>query len=247
MKRVLMTAMLLAGAAVAQQTQPAPAPEQRIQKLFVLKYADPRVIQNLLRIFGGSIEPNSEMRALAISATPSQMTAIEEAITRLDVPAAAPKNIELTCYMVVGSQSETGLGGPMPKELDSVVTQLKNSFPFKSYRLMDIMALSARTGQRANTNSSGGSVEAGTNRAPVISSLQLNSISIAADGSTIHIDGMKTNSRMPIPTGNNGFTYTELGLSSDVDIKEGQKVVVGRIGVTNDQALFLVLIAKVVS
>jgi len=37
-----------------------------------------------------------------------------------------------------------------------------------------------------------------------------------------------------------------LSLSASVDLKEGQKVVVGRIGVAHDQALFVVLTAHVV-
>jgi len=42
-----------------------------------------------------------------------------------------------------------------------------------------------------------------------------------------------------------GIAYT-LKLSASVDLKEGQKVAVGRIGVSHDQALFLVLTARVV-
>jgi hypothetical protein len=36
-----------------------------------------------------------------------------------------------------------------------------------------------------------------------------------------------------------------LGISTDLDIKEGQKVVVGRLGISHEQALFLVVMAKV--
>jgi len=36
-----------------------------------------------------------------------------------------------------------------------------------------------------------------------------------------------------------------LGIQTDLDIKEGQKVVVGRLGISHDQALFLVMMAKV--
>jgi hypothetical protein len=37
-----------------------------------------------------------------------------------------------------------------------------------------------------------------------------------------------------------------LGLTTDVDIKEGQKVVIGRMGIGKDQALFLVMTVKIV-
>ena len=247
MKRLLFTVILLAAPALAQQASTSP-PEPRVQKLFILKYANPRTVQSLLGTFGATAETNPEMRALAVSATASQMSAIEDAIARLDVPSAAPKNIDLTCYMVIGSESDAGLGGPVPKELDSVVAQLKSAFAFKNYRLMDVLILRARTGQNAQTTSSGGTGSAGMNTgAQVITTFQIKSASIGTDGTTIRIDGMRASSRVPLASGNGQFSYTNLGLDSDVDIKEGQKVVVGRIGVTNDQALFLVLLAKVLN
>ena len=64
---------------------------------------------------------------------------------------------------------------------------------------------------------------------------------------------MKVGVRLPVPTGIPGpggpvqFSYQDLGLNADVDIKEGQKVVVGRVGMSRDQALFLVLTARVVN
>jgi len=248
MKRLLLAAMLVVAPMMAQEKAEVPP---KVQKLFILKYAEPRAVRALVITFGASAETNGEMRALAVSATQAQMAAIEEAIAKLDTPAAAPKDIELACYMVIGGEtsSENVLGGPTPKELDSVVTQLRNAFAFKNYRLMDVLSLRARTGQRASTTSTGGTMESGPlSHQQIITQFQLNSISVGTDGTTIHIDGMQASIRLPLPSDNNGhYTYVNLNLNSDVDIKEGQKVVVGRLGVTNGQALFVVLMAKVVS
>ena len=41
------------------------------------------------------------------------------------------------------------------------------------------------------------------------------------------------------------FQYIDLQMQTDLDIKEGQKVVVGRLGLSHDQALFLVMMGKV--
>ena len=51
--------------------------------------------------------------------------------------------------------------------------------------------------------------------------------------------------RFPYRSGNS-VSYSDLGINQDMDIKEGQKAVVGRVGIAKDQALFLVLSAKVV-
>jgi hypothetical protein len=219
------------------------APPPKVQKLFILKYADPRVVRSLVMTFGASAEPNTDLRALAVSATATQMAAIEDAITRLDTPSAAPKNVELTCYMVVGSEGTGGPSAPpLPKDLDSVITQLRNAFAFKNYWLLDVLTVRSRTGQRAETNS------AGTfEHQQVFTSFHMNSISLLADGTTLHIEGMQSSIRMPVTDNAGHVSYTDLRLNSDVDIKEGQKVVVGRLGVTNGQALFVVLMAKVVN
>jgi hypothetical protein len=129
----------------------------------------------------------------------------------------------------------------VPKDLESVVTQLRNTFPFKNYKLLDVITLRTRTGQGADTSGS-----AGGNTGPAtLTNFRINSANVAADGSTIRIDGMRVGVRMPVqnPT---GFNYQDLGLNANVDIKEGQKVVVGRIGMSKDQALFLVLSAVIV-
>jgi hypothetical protein len=246
MKRVFLALLLLALPLAAQEEKKAEAkPIATVQKLFVLKYADPQSVRNLLQVFHASIDANRDMRVLAVDATPETMSAIEDAIKRLDVPSAAPTNIDLTVYMVVGHEAESSAGSvPVPKELESVVTQLKSAFAFKSYSLLDVLALRTRTGQEANSSSSGGALQAGVGGThPVLTQLRLGSTSVDGDGPTIHINKLNANIRVPVSTGS-GWEYQGLGLGADVDIKEGQKVVIGRLGISND-ALFLVMTAKI--
>jgi hypothetical protein len=249
MKRQLMAFLLLALPLAAQVeplvNSPKPAPPV-VQKLIPLKYADPNTVANLLRIFEANIISNTEMHALAVRATPQSMQAIEEAVARLDTPAAAPKDIDLTIHLLVGTDSEGNIGGPTPRDMESVVTQLKNSFPFKNYRQLDLMTLRTRTGQRAGTESSGGFMQFGTVIKPVVTSFSLNSSSVGADGTTIRLDQIRSNTRIPVEMQPGNFSFQELTLNTDLDIKEGQKVVMGRMGINREQALFLVLTARLV-
>jgi hypothetical protein len=223
-------------------TSPKPVTEQ---KLFMLKYADPQNLRNLLQVFHADINANREMRVLTVEAPAGTMTAIEDAIKRLDVPSAAPSNIDLMVYLVVGHEGEnTPASAPVPKDLDSVVAQLKNAFAFKNYNLLDVLALRTRTGQEASTTSSGGAIQAGTMVQPVVTSMRIGTASMGGDGS-IHISNLAASIKMPVAVGN-GFNYQDLGLHTDLDIKEGQKVVIGRLGIGKDQALFLVMTVKVV-
>ena len=251
MKRLLLLFIVFWSPLVAQDAkkeEPNPlAPPARIQKLFILKYADPQSLYDVLRIFESTMVPNAQMHALAVTASPKTMQSIEEAVNRLDTPEHATKNIDLTMQLVVGSDAEGLIGTPLPKDLDPVVTQLRSNFPFKSYRLLDVLTLRTRERQRAATDSSGGAIQFGNVTKPVASNFGINGSSIGADGTTVRLDGLRAQTKIPVETSPGGqFSYQDLNLSTDVDIKEGQKVVIGRHGISRDQALFLVLSAKVV-
>lgn len=246
MRRWLLAVLLIALPLAAQETKKEESKSpQIVQKLIMLKYADPENIVNVLRVFGAPMTPNRETHTIGIATNPQTLQAIEDAIARLDTPAAAPKNIDLTMQLVLGSDLDAQAGA-LPKDLESVVTQLRNAFPFKSYHLLDVLTIRTRTGQRAGTDSSGGSIGPGTGGRLVTSSFNVNSSSIAPDGTTIRLDGLRCSSKIPHDLGNGQFQYQDLSMNTDVDIKEGQKVVVGRQGINKEQALFLVLSAKVV-
>jgi hypothetical protein len=249
MKRTLIGFVLAAALSLAAQdankADTAPI-KPKVQRLFILKYADPNQLLGLLQVFDASVRQNAEMHALTIEASPEAMRAIEDAIQKLDVPAAMPKNIEVTVYLLVATDSATPAGSAIPKDLDAVTTQLKNTFPFKNYGLLDVLTFRTRTGQSVSTTSSGGSFQIGSRPVSVISSLRIGSISVQSDGSTVRIDKLNSSYRVPMPNGNGDqYNYQELGIQTDLDIKEGQKVVVGRLGISHDQALFLVMMAKV--
>jgi hypothetical protein len=261
MKRIWIGLLLAAGLSLAaqdatkkekmEQAQKAAASfpqKSQVQRLFILKYADPSQLMNLLSVFDAKVRPNADMHALAVEASGEAMRAIEDAIQKLDVPSAMPKNIEMTVFLLVATDSGTPAGSAIPKDLDDVATQLKNTFPFKNYGLLDVLTFRTRTGQSVSTTSSGGSFQIGGRPVSVISSLRINSISVESDGSTVRIDKMNSDYRVPVQNGAaapNDYSYQNLGLQTDLDIKEGQKVVVGRLGISHDQALFLVMMAKV--
>ena len=223
-----------------------------VEKLFVLKYADPNQVAHLVGALGGSTATGTHMQAVAVTADRVAMAVIEDAIKQLDVPSAAPKNIELTVNLIVGTDAESSLGNSVPKELESVVAQLKGAFPFKNYRQVDQIELRTRTGERAETRSEGAVVskdslpvyvpESGPVRpqaTTITTSFNIHSAGLAPDGSTVRLDGMEASINWPGIANN-------LKLDASVDVKEGQKAVVGRIGVAHDQALFVVLTAHVV-
>jgi hypothetical protein len=249
MKRVLLASMLWTVALAAQDKKtdaPSPPHPPNQQKVFILKYADTMNLVQLLKVFNAPMAPNPEMHALAVTAEPNVMQSIEEAIAKLDVPSSAQKNFDFTVYLVVGTEAENIISSGVPKDLDSVIAQLKGAFSFKNYRLLDVMNVRARGGQNVSTRSSGGSVQFGSVIRQTTSTFSIRSASIGADGSTIRLDRLSCQSHVPSEVSPGNYADENLSLDTDIDIKEGQKVVIGRLGMNSQQAMFVVLTVKVV-
>ncbi len=220
-------------------------------RVFQLKHMDPKQLISLLAPFGPVIA-NPEMKALTITALKESFPAIEDVIHRLDVPPPAVRNIEVTIYLM--SALGTPSAGAIPAELESVVKQLKGMFSYKSYQLIDTELIRVRGGE-------GGEMSGVINGGPVvdgarnISQIKFKSATVSSDekGLKIRIDLLKVGVRLPVPLASGSgpekrYQYIDTGISTDVDIREGQKVVVGKANMEGtDRASIIVLTAKLVN
>jgi hypothetical protein len=171
---------------------------------------------------------------------------VEEIIKRFDVPPPPVPNVEVTIYMM--SALPTPSAAAVPPELEPVIKQLKSMFSYKSYQLIDTEIIRVRAGQ-------GGEASAvvdnkGPSGAKTISQMKFRSVTPSIDekGRVMRIDGLKVGLRVPIASSPKGeFQYIDTGISTDVDIREGQKVVVGKVNMDGaDRASIVVLAARVV-
>jgi len=238
MKRILLALLSIAAPVLAQ---PGQDPNEQIQKLVTLKYADPRAIQNLLRDFNVATRIDDQMKVIALSGHRANVTTAEEAIKQLDVPAAAQKDIELTVYFIVGSDHPDVGNASFPADLQSTVAALKGTFPFKNYGLLDSLSLRTRAGVPASTT---GQLSGGR-----LTTFRVSSASLEGDGTMVQLQNLDAGLKIPTDRidKNGQNIYQQTGISTNmVDVKEGQKLVVGRSSLNGpDTALFLVLIAKV--
>jgi hypothetical protein len=235
MKRLVWCAALVMAPLLAQQQ--APPPSEEVQKVVKIQYADPQSIQGLLTIFNVATRADPQMKVITLSGPRNRVTAAEEAIKQLDVPGAQQKDIDLTVYFVVGTDQSNIPGNPIPADLQSTVAALKSTFSFENYGLLDVLSLRTRSGARAETSGQFGSR---------FTTFRIRSASLEGNG-MIRLDMLHAGVRNPVVDGPNKINYVDTGISTDiVDIKEGQKLVVGRSSLDGpEKALFLVLIAKV--
>lgn len=237
MKRAILLFVVAAMTGLAQEKTASPA-ESYTEKLFVVKYADVYALRNLFKNFGAQVNADPTMRVLAVSGRRETVAAIEDAIKRLDVP-SAEKNIELTGYVLLASAQASSQ--PEPPELGAVIRQMHSLFPYKSYRLLDVISLRTRDGGDAAVNGQLAPLPAGPADFRPSYSFNIGRAVVSATDAVrlVRLSGL----RLSVVVGP-GRSNT---ISTDIDLREGQKVVVGKASVNGaEEALVLVLSAKVV-
>jgi hypothetical protein len=229
------TTLLAAPAMWAQQP-----PEKMVQKIIEIKFADPVTVADAVRIFGVNALAQPTLHVISVSGAASNVASAEEAVKKLDV---TPHNIELTVYLI------SGLGGAkapaadenVPGDLSSTVKQLHALFPFKSYRVSETFAIRNRDG-RDGSNSG---ILPGTNSKYRFSINR--ATASAGTPRVVHLDGISLTISTQTATDKEGKPVTrDVGLATNLDVGEGEKVVVGKSNINGtEDALILVLTAKV--
>jgi type II secretory pathway component GspD/PulD (secretin) len=146
---LLTLALVLAfvSASFAQQPAPSPTPNQPDSptersfksKVFEVKYRDPNSLVNALFTLGSgfkgsTMSANAEFRTITIRDFPENISTVEEALKRLDVPAAPRPNIELHMHMLIASNT-SATATDVPADLKEVLTQLRGTLNYKNYEL----------------------------------------------------------------------------------------------------------------
>jgi hypothetical protein len=232
----LAAAPLFVDCAAAQQ--PAD-PNERIQKLVTLKYIEPNVVTNLLRDFGVDIRWDPRSKVVALTGRRANVMTAEDAIKQLDVPNSAQKNLDMTVYFVIATDQSNVTGTPIPGDLQSTVSTLKSTFPFKNYALLDTLSLRTRSGVEASTSGQFGSR---------MTYFRVGSATLESEGGSIRLNRLSAGLRNPVSGGQGKIEYVDTGVTTEVvDVKEGQKLVIGRSSLDGPStAIFLVLVTKVV-
>ena len=223
-------------------------PDPNVRRVFQLKYVEPERVRNML-LGANGINADNQLKTVAVEARKSRMDEFEQIIKQLDVPPPPIPNIEITIYLMsaLGQATTTAL----PSELDGVIKQLKNTFSYKGFELIDTQVIRTRAGRGGSAS---GVVDRGTSGFKTANSVSINEVTVSNDekGRVIHLRFLKVGLRVPVntaPAGSGATTvnFHETGINTDVDVHDGQKVVVGKANMDgSDRASIVVLMAKVV-
>jgi hypothetical protein len=154
-------------------------------------------------------------------------------------PAVAKEaaNVSLTVYLVSGfAQAQPSGKDEVPPDLAETLLQLRGVFTYKSYRLLEAVTLRGR-------NFSGAEV---AGQLPDFSHYDFRYARARISPETprvVHLDAL----RLEISRHHSDRPADVIALvSTDLDVREGQKTVVGKSAVNGADALFLVIVPKVI-
>jgi len=220
-----------------------------VTKVVRVRYAKANSIAGLLT--GGIpvvVSHDDVLQVIVLKGQPDAVASAEQTIRELDAPSAAStsKDIEVI-VSVIGASSGSDLPGgqEMQEGMAPVVKQLRAIFPYKNYQQLSSMLLRSREGAKAeNKGMMKGFAGGGNNPIPGEYSVAYDDASIYPEQgkSVIHLRNFRFSTGVAVSN-----RYFSVGVSTDIDLRDGQKTVVGKANVeSNDSALFIVLTARLV-
>lgn len=214
-------------------------PPAEATRIFAIKYADARQLMSLIQVFGVKVSYDDRANVIAVHGARETLDSIADVIKSLDVPRKI-QNVELTAYLLLAT--EKGPPGPVPPAvLEPVLKQLRGIFQYKDYRLLDTAYLRVRDGESVST---AGSL-AGERLDLPNYSIFINRVRVSPDEKDASVRLEQLNLELFNP---NAPKPTSAKIRTDIDIREGQKVVVGKASLTSAQdAVIMVIAAKLVN
>lgn len=252
MKLTLIVLLALLPSLAFPQTEATPKPKE-VTKLIRVKYGNAQAIASLAHTGTPiSIAADNGMNAIVLKGAPSAVASVEQIIHELDVPSSTPngKDVELTVF-VIGASSNP-IGSDVPEGVAPVVKQLRAIFPYKNYGLLSSMLLRSREGSSAQNSGTMKFGDSPNNN--YYATYEATTVDRQNGLPVIHVRQFRFNTKFPVVPGPapkgaaiTQWTMSDIGVKTDVDLREGQKTVIGKADVGgSDSALFVVLNAKLV-
>jgi hypothetical protein len=153
---------------------------------------------------------------------------------------AVNANVEMTVYLISGSSQ--GNADEVPKDLESTLRQLHSVFAYKTYKLSESFILRGGGGPASTTGVLPG---VGLRYGFGYFRLQVSGDAPRA----VHVDALNLELTRPVVGLKDGkqIYETVAKISTQLDMRDGQKIVVGKSSLnTGGDALILVIVPKVI-
>ena len=161
-----------------------------------------------------------------------------ELLKRYDVAPTPPPRVEFVAYLVWASVNYgSPPGQPIPAAIEEAVAEMKKTFAYTDYKLLDTVSTDVRRHAEVEN------ILPGASGATVLSyTINYGNSAVSSDGKTVNVNPFRFSLRIP-----SGGTALSTGITTEVAIHEGQKLVLGKVRIGPDDSvnIFLVLTVKV--
>lgn len=255
-----------------QPQQPQQQPQTQSQNrnlspykamVFDVKYRDPQALADALQPLqsGGSMTSmvaNRQMKTITVRDYPENITAIGEALKRLDVPDTTafrpkpPESIEFQLHLIAASATAAaGDKAAFPAGLEPVVTQLKSTLKFGNYRYLTTfsnrvneMGQIEATGVISPPFATASNVQMGKSGYNY-SIRQPQSSTDASGKAVILINNFSFSIDVPVDIPGGSVQYRAVKLGTQLTLRDGETAVVGTANAgSTDEAIIVVISAK---
>ncbi len=215
-------------------------------KIIEVKHRDPEAIAKVVRTLGSGfqgavVSPSKEFKVIVVRDFPENIAAIEEAVTRFDVPEAPRTEIEFEMHALVASKAESG-SSQYPAEIDDLIKKVQSRFNYKSYRHLAHIVQMVKEGRYVK---GAGTVEVWAPAArDAISApyeFSVDSISIidgSSDPAEIELEDFR------FELGQSKGALGETKIRTSIGMREGDKIIIGAANL-RDKAVILVLSVRI--
>lgn len=253
MKRIaiLFAATLISATALAQEKKAEPQYNEVREfrnRIFEVHNRSPRDIYSAIRMLGSgfkgsAIDFNEDLHTITVRDFPENIAEIEQAIQRLDRPAAAVPDVELKVSVLIASKTPLP-SASIPEDLAPVVKQLQSTLRYSHYGLMTANVHRTKPGQGiegsgvAEPTLLGMTAQEGK---PIFYSYHLRRVTV--HDSSVGVENFNFSMRIPLNL-SGGTQYQSVGFETPVSVHQNEKVVIGTTTM-GEKALIVVLTASV--
>lgn len=224
-----------------------------------VKNKEAYLITDVVRVLSslrGYLNQNPKLNIITVRDFPENVAKIREAIARLDVEEtkaiSAPSldNYEVQLHLIATSRTSTEKG-ELPAGLEPVIAQLQETLRYKGYRY--VTSFLNRMPPHEKTEASGITdplfpMAASSGKSFYKYSLWLQRGTDSTGRESIRLSNFKFSISVPVQYMTDGKTavnYTDVGISTSVFLREGEKVVVGTANLgSSDGAVIVVVSAR---
>ena len=240
-------------AAPQQSTETPTARAGFKNRVFEIKYREPDSLLQVVKLLGspiGVMSFNNEFKTITVRDYPENIATIEDAIKRLDTPVPPAPGVEFHVHILIATNAAMA-SNALPSELNDVVKQLQTTLTYKNYYVMTSAVLRTKEGSTGVENKGVADfklvTESAARNSPIIYTYSARQIRIdetTPNNNAIQIGRFNYTMRIPIETATGVINYENVGFETPVNMREGEKVVVGTTTM-QDKGVIVVLIARI--